>query len=74
MKKYFLTIVVLLLINNIAFSKGITLGYQTGTEYMKMDENTRNSWLIGALDGIMAEALYSRKEMTKGTWLGNCIE
>ena len=74
MNKLFLAIMALLLLTNVTFAKGITLGYQTGTDYMKMDEHARDAWIVGALDGIMAESLYSAKEMTKGSWLGNCIE
>ena len=56
-------------------TEGIILGYKTGNEYLKMDEESRKCWLVGALDGIMAEAVHTKNNNVKQTtWLGRCIE
>jgi hypothetical protein len=60
----------------------LTLGYVTGNDYMEMDEKSRTNWLIGVMDGIMAEDLLAqvpspssdKKEKIKEPWLGRCIE
>ena len=52
---------------------GITLGYVTGNTYLTLDDNSRMGWLIGAMDGIMAEDI-SVKSPPNGTWLGNCLD
>ncbi len=53
--------------------EGIALGYVTGNKYMKLSDNERSTWLIGVLDGLMAEDLMLRDDM-KGPWVGRCIK
>ena len=52
---------------------GVILGYATGNHYIKRDNNAKLGWLIGAMDGIMAESLSIEKNKD-GPWLGKCIE
>jgi hypothetical protein len=56
-----------------AQSSGITLGYLTCNDYLKLNDNDRIKWLTGAMDGIMAESTYIEKD-PKGPWLGRCID
>lgn len=53
----------------------VTMGYTTGTEYVKFSERSRIDWVRGAMDGIMAESTYTNiSKAEQGTWLGRCIE
>ena len=52
---------------------GITLGYVTGNSYLKLSESERTSWVIGTMDGIMAESALTTKDL-KGPWFGRCIQ
>ena len=54
-------------------AQAITLGYVTGNDYMKMDNDARLAWVIGAMDGIMAES-FAHKKDDKGPWLGRCVD
>ncbi len=58
-------------------AEGIILGYTTGNDYLQMQNQARQIWLLGAMDGIMAEDLEEQiegKEPAKAPWLGDCIE
>jgi len=73
MKK--ISILVLLLSVFVQPAYSVTMGYTTGTEYFKFNEKSRIDWLIGAMDGIMAESTYINiSKAERGTWLGRCIE
>jgi|TARA_B100001964_G_scaffold206636_1_gene237877 hypothetical protein len=50
----------------------VILCYTTGSEYIEMDDNDRLAWLVGAMDGIMAESTMIKKD-DNGPWLGRCI-
>ena len=66
-------IAMLLLLAASAHSQsGIILGYVTGNEYMKLRDDERTLWLIGVMDGMMAEDLVANKRQD-GPWLGHCI-
>jgi len=54
-------------------AQAIILGYITGNEYLKLDDNEKLGWLIGVMDGIMAESIYIKKD-GQGPWLGRCID
>lgn len=65
----------LLILGATATSSGAfaaTLGYVTGNTYLTLDDNSRMGWLIGAMDGIMAED-FSANSRPNEPWLGNCI-
>ena len=51
----------------------IIIGYVTGNDYMKLDDNAKLGWLIGVMDGMMAESFLFKKD-DKGPWLGRCID
>jgi|WetSurMetagenome_2_1015567.scaffolds.fasta_scaffold1004639_1 hypothetical protein len=84
MRQFYISLLLLMsLLCTVAYSdSGVTLGYVTGNDYMKMDENSKTNWLIGVMDGIMAEDLLSqshspssdKKEKIKEPWLGRCIK
>lgn len=65
---------------------GVILGIIQGNDYLKLSENRKTTWIIGVMDGIMAESLeHSRLFISKnkrtgieeaeieGVWLGNCL-
>src|SRR5215204_4020834 len=55
-------------------AKGVTMGYETGTSYLKLPDNLRGMWMVGAIDRIIAETFEnSGKKAAAGTWLGDCI-
>ena len=62
MRQFYISLLLLMsLLCTVAHSDdGVTLGYVTGNDYMKMDENSRTNWLIGVMDGIMAEDLFAQ--------------
>lgn len=51
---------------------GITLGYINGNEYLEMPDDNRTVWIVGVMDGLMAEAALVSKA-PKGPWLGRCL-
>jgi hypothetical protein len=51
---------------------GVMLGYVTGNDYLELDDNYRMGWLIGAMDGIIAESVITEKD-ADGPWLGRCV-
>jgi len=56
---------------------GVVLGYITGNDYLRMKVETRQFWLLGAIDGIMAEDLHRQigsEKPARAPWLGDCIE
>jgi hypothetical protein len=52
---------------------GVALGYITGNSYLKFSKVESNAWVVGVMDGIMAEN-FSIKKDQNGSWLGRCIE
>lgn len=72
MSKKIISIFASLLLFASSSAHAISLGYVTGNDYLKLDENSRLSWLVGAMDGIMAESAMIEKD-SKGPWLGRCI-
>jgi hypothetical protein len=68
---------------------GVVLAYVTGTKYLQLTPDLRKAWMIGAMDGIMAENLEesrraylehglswekaTEKAANSGPWLGDCI-
>jgi hypothetical protein len=73
--KLIINIIAFLIMTNAVHAEGIILGYQTGNDYLKMDEESRKWWIVGALDGIMAEAIYTKNnDVKKTTWLERCVE
>jgi len=50
----------------------IILGYVTGNDYLKLDNNAKLNWLIGVMDGMMAEATLVKKD-NQGPWIGRCV-
>ena len=50
----------------------VILGYVTGNDYLKLNQHDRMSWLVGAMDGIMAESAIIKKDKDD-PWLGRCI-
>lgn len=73
MKKYSKALFTLLLFLTALPVHAVTLGYVTGNDYLKWDDNTRMGWLIGATDGIMAESFLIKKD-DNGPWLGRCVD
>lgn len=53
-------------------SSAVVLGYVTGKDYMKLSSEQRMGWLVGALDGMMAESVAVTKD-ANGPWLGRCV-
>lgn len=53
-------------------AQAIILGYITGNDYLQLDDNARLGWLVGVMDGIMAESTLITKD-DQGPWLGKCI-
>ena len=55
--RLFLSLLLLMtLLCTVALSDdGITLGFITGNNYIKVDENSKFGWIVGVMDGIMAE-------------------
>lgn len=53
-------------------SLAIVLGYLTGNDYMRLSGERRRDWLIGALDGMMAESVAVTKD-PGGPWIGRCV-
>lgn len=53
-------------------SSAVVLGYVTGSDDMKLGSEQRMNWLIGALDGMMAESAAVTKN-AKGPWVGRCV-
>jgi len=53
-------------------STGVVLGYVTGNDYLALPDEARMGWLIGALDGMMAESIALEKD-SNGPWLGRCV-
>lgn len=53
--------------------EGVTLGYITGNKYLDLTETERQGWVVGAMDGIMAESFYILRN-TNDSWLGRCIK
>jgi hypothetical protein len=84
MRQFYMSLLLVMsLLCTVAYSDdGVTLGYVTGNDYMKMDEKSSTNWLIGVMDGIMAEDLWcqallssaDKKENIKGPWLGRCLK
>jgi hypothetical protein len=73
--KFILSFIIFLCITTTLHADGIFLGYATGHAYLKMGEESRQWWLIGATDGIIAESIHAKSiDVTKGHWLGRCIE
>jgi len=76
--KLIISFVLVLSITATVYADGIILGYVTGNKYLTMDEQSRKFWLIGAMDGIMAECVNPQnnkeKDIKKNTWLGRCID
>ena len=79
--RYFLSLLLLmsLLCSAVHSDDGVFLGYVSGNDYMKLDENSKESWLIGVMDGIIAEdflanatASLSNKKENIDPWLGRC--
>lgn len=68
-----IAVVTLLLFLPALPAQAIILGYVTGNDYLKLDDNARLGWLIGAMDGIMAESTLIKKD-AQGPWLGRCID
>lgn len=54
-------------------AEGIVLGYVTGKTYRALDDGARMGWLVGVMDGIMAED-FTINSPSKGSWLGKCVE
>lgn len=63
---YFL--IILLLAGSVS---AVSLGYVTGNDYIKMKGNDKSAWLVGAIDGIIAESISNSRETTP--WLSSCI-
>lgn len=53
-------------------ANAIVLGYVTGNDYLNMSEESRKNWLVGVMDGVMAESIALVKD-TNGPWLGRCV-
>jgi hypothetical protein len=53
-------------------SSAVVLGYITGNDYMKLSNEQRTGWLVGALDGMMAESIAVTNDPS-GPWLGRCV-
>ncbi len=51
----------------------VILGYISGNDYLELDSDARTGWLIGVMDGIMAESLVAEKD-SDSPWLGNCVD
>lgn len=50
----------------------VALGYVTGSDYVDMSDNEKKGvWLMGVLDGTIAESLPGSGET--GPWLATCI-
>lgn len=54
-------------------AEGIVLGYLTGNAYQALDDGARMGWLVGVMDGIMAED-FTINSPPGGPWLGKCVE
>jgi hypothetical protein len=50
----------------------VVLGYVTGNDYLKLSEPEQTTWLVGTMDGVMAED-FSVTKPSNGPWLGRCV-
>ena len=66
-------LLMILLFLPITNTQAIILGYITGNDYLRLDDNARLGWLVGVMDGIMADSTMVEKD-EKGPWLGRCID
>ena len=73
MNKIRISIIVIAIWTFTVPAHAIVLGYVTGNDYLKFDNENRVVWLIGVMDGIMAESTIIKKD-DKGPWLGRCID
>lgn len=54
-------------------ANAVILGYITGSDYVKMNSQAKSNWIVGVMDGIMAESLSSKSDAL-GPWLGRCVK
>lgn len=66
-------LLIILLFVAVPNTQAVILGYITGNDYFKLDDNAKLGWLVGVMDGIMADSTTVERS-EKGPWLGRCID
>ena len=73
MKNILYTIILFFLFANVSLA--VKLGYITGNKYQELSEADQTTWVVGVLDGIIAEDTFKRKSGDASIpWLSNCYD
>ena len=40
----------------------VVLGYITGTDYLKLNKESQTSWVMGSIDGMLAQSIRSKSQ------------